>query len=249
MTHRTANAITALALVGGIYVGSTLGTAAKPAPELTPVRAAAPIEVTVDKQAVINALNTRAQIVGLTGKVAKTVTLNDSAWYGDKTYELAATGTFKLGVDTDDITVITRGNTVTVRFPQPKVISVDMPFDKAALKKDVGLLRKDLTEAELQAMYGKARESAVADIKRDRQAFDKAEESIERTIEKLLAPIPGVEDVETGKSSLVVALSTQHHRLQEIPDERCGIGDVGPHRGAPEGELLEDQAVAGEARE
>lgn len=193
MTHRTATAITSLALVGGIYVGMTASNFAKPAPELTPVRAA----VTIDKQAVINALSTRAQIVGLTGKVAKTVTLNDSAWYGDKTYELAATGTFKLGVDTSDLLITTKGNTVTVRFPQPKVISVDMPFDKAALKKNVGFMRKDLTEAELQAMYGKARESAVADIKRDRQAFDKAEESIETTIEKLLAPIPGVEDVET----------------------------------------------------
>lgn len=199
MTHRTATAITALALVGGIYVGTTFSQAAKPAPELTPVRADEPIEVTIDKQAVINALSTRAQIVGLTGKVAKTVTLNDSAWYGDKTYELAATGTFKLGVSTDDIIVSVKGNTVTVRFPQPKVISVDMPFDKAALKKDVGFMRKDLTEAELQAMYGKARSRAIADIKRDRQAFDKAEESIERTIEKLLAPISGVEDVEFTK--------------------------------------------------
>lgn len=195
MTHRTATAIASLALVGGIYVGSTLATNAKPAPELTPVRAAEPIAITVDRAAVINALSTRSQIVGLTGKVAKTVTLNDSAWYGDKTYELAATGTFKLGVQTDDIIVSVKGNTVTVRFPQPKVISVDMPFDKAALKKDVGLLRKDLTEAELQAMYGKARESAVADIKRDRQAFDKAEDSIETTIEKLMAPISGVEVV------------------------------------------------------
>jgi hypothetical protein len=196
MTHRTATAITALALVGGIYVGSTFGTSAQPAPELTPVRAAEPIAVTIDKQAIISALSTRAQIVGLTGKVAKTVTLNDSAWYGDKTYELAATGTFKLGVDTSDLIITTKGNTVKVRFPQPKIISVDMPFDKAALKKDVGFMRKDLTEAELQAMYGKARESAVADIKRDRQAFDKAEQSIESTIEKLLAPIPGVENID-----------------------------------------------------
>lgn len=196
MTHRTATAITALALVGGIYVGMTASNLAKPAPELTPVRTAEPIAVTVDRAAVLSALNTRAQIVGLTGKVAQTVNVNDSAWYGNKAYELAATGTFKLGVDTDDITVITRGNTVTVRFPQPKIISVDMPFDKAAISKDVGLLRKDLTEAELQAMYGKARSSAIADIKRDRQAFDKAEQSIERTIERLLAPIPGAENID-----------------------------------------------------
>jgi hypothetical protein len=196
MTNRTATAIASLAMVGGIYVGMTASNFAKPAPELTPVRAAEPIAVTVDRAAVLSALNTRAQIVGLTGKVAKTVTLTDNAWYGDKTYELAATGTFKLGVDTSDLIITTKGSTVTVRFPQPKIISVDIPFDKAAISKDVGFMRKDITEAELQAMYGKARASAIADIKRDRQAFDKAEQSIESTIEKLIAPIPGVENID-----------------------------------------------------
>jgi hypothetical protein len=52
----------------------------------------------VDKQAVINALSTKAQIVGLTGKVSKTIEYQADKWYGDKTYKLAATGTFKLGV-------------------------------------------------------------------------------------------------------------------------------------------------------
>ena len=132
----------------------------------------------------------------MTGKVAKTVTLTDDSWLGDKTYSLTAKGSFKIGVDTDDITVSTHGNTVTVRFPQPKIISVSLPFDKAAIEKDVGLLRKDLTEAELQAMYGNARKGAVEDIERNRQAFDEAEESVERIIERLITPIPGVENVE-----------------------------------------------------
>jgi hypothetical protein len=185
--------IAATALAGGIYVGSVL--TASPAEVLTPVDPA-PVAHYVDQQAVINALSTKAQIVGLTGKVAKTITLKNDKWYGDKTYELAATGTFKLGVDTSDIIVTTHGNTVTVKFPQPKIISVDLPFDKAKLSKDVGMLRKDLKEADLQAMYGKARTSAIDDIERNRQAFDKAEASVERTIEALIAPVSGVEHIE-----------------------------------------------------
>jgi hypothetical protein len=116
-------------------------------------------------------------------------------WYGDKTYKLAATGTFKLGVSTSDIIVTTSGNTVTVKFPQPKIISVDLPFDKAALTKDVGFMRKDMSEAQLQAMYGKARTGATEDIKRNRQAFDKAEASVERTIEALVGQVDNVKDV------------------------------------------------------
>jgi hypothetical protein len=182
--------VASVALASGIYVGTVLN--ASHAEVVTPVEA----PHYVDKQAVINALSTKAQIVGLTGKVAKTITYENDAWFGDKTYKLAATGTFKLGVDTSDIIVTTQGNTVTVKFPQPKIISVELPFDKAHLSKDVGMFRKDISEGELQALYGKARTSAIDDIKRNRQAFDKAEESVERTIEALVGQVDGVSKVE-----------------------------------------------------
>jgi hypothetical protein len=193
MKKKAVAVVTTVALASGIYAGSVL--TASPAEVLTPVEPA-PVAHYVDKQAIINALSTKAQIVGLTGKVAKTITLKDNAWYGDKTYELAATGEFKLGVNTSDIIITTQGNTVNVKFPQPKIISVDIPFDKAELSKDVSWTRKDISETELQAMFGKARTGAVEDIKRDRQAFEKASDSVERTIEALIESVDGVEEVE-----------------------------------------------------
>ncbi|MDR7001593.1 DUF4230 domain-containing protein [Neobacillus niacini] len=182
--------VASLAVAGGLYVNTVFDPGAKPIPV---EKASAHY---VDKQAVINALSTKAELVGLTGKVAKTIEYNDSEWYGDKTYKLAATGTFKLGIQTADIQVTTHGNTVTVKFPQPKIISVDIPFDKARVSKDVGMFRKDLNEAQLQAMFGKARTGAIDDIKRNRQAFDKAEASVERTIEALIKPVENVKHIE-----------------------------------------------------
>jgi hypothetical protein len=44
-------------------------------------------------------------------------------------------------------------------------------------------------------MYGKARTGATEDIKRNRQAFDKAEASVERTIEALVGQVDNVKDV------------------------------------------------------
>jgi hypothetical protein len=191
MKKKAVAVVTTVALAGGIYAGSYL---TKPSETVTPVEPA-PVAHYVAQQAVINALSTKAQIVGLTGKVAKTITLKANKWYGDKTYELAATGTFKLGVDTSDIIITTQGNTVNVKFPQPKIISVDIPFDKAELSKDVSWTRKDVSETELQAMFGKARTGAVEDIKRDRQAFEKASDSVERTIEALIESVDGVKEV------------------------------------------------------
>jgi hypothetical protein len=193
MKKKAVAVVTAVALTGGIYAGSYL---TKPHETVTPVQSAEQTAVYVDKQAVINALSTKAQLVGLTGKVTKTITYKDDQWFGDKTYELAATGTFKLGVNTSDIIITTHGNTVTVKFPQPKIISVDIPFDMAELSKDVSWTRKDISETELQAMFGKARTGAVEDIKRDRQAFEKASDSVERTIEALIESVDGVAEVE-----------------------------------------------------
>ena len=193
MKKKAVAVVTTVALAGGIYAGSYL---TKPHETVTPVQIAEQTAVYVDKQAVINALSTKAQIVGLTGKVSKTITMKDDQWFGDKTYKLAATGEFKLGVNTSDIVITTQGNTVNVKFPQPKIISVDIPFDKAELSKDVSWTRKDISEGELQAMFGKARTGAVDDIKRDRQAFEKAGDSVERTIEALIESVENVENVE-----------------------------------------------------
>ena len=183
--------VASLAVAGGLYVNTVFDNAEK---EIVPVEKASAHYV--DKQAVINALSTKAELVGLTGKVSKEVEYHADKWWGDKTYKLAATGTFKIGVSTQDIRITTHGNTVTVKFPQPKIISVDIPFDKAKVSKDVSWTRKNLDEAQLQAMFGKARTGAIDDIKRNRQAFDKAEASVERTIEALVGQVDGVKKID-----------------------------------------------------
>ncbi|MFU8688453.1 DUF4230 domain-containing protein [Rossellomorea sp. FS2] len=160
--------------------------------KLAPVQA----KQLVDKDAIIDALTETPELVGLTGDISKTVRLTDDKWFGDKTYELTLEGTFKLGVATDDVSITTQGNTVIVRLPQPRIIAVDLPFDKAAISKDVGLLRQDLSESELQALYKVAREQAVADVKVNAKAREEAEEAVENALEELIGRLPAVESVE-----------------------------------------------------
>jgi hypothetical protein len=154
-----------------------------------------PAKQLVNKQAIVSALSETPQLVGLTGDISKTVTLTDDRWFGDKTYEMTLDGTFKLGVDSKDIDVTVRGNTVVVRFPAPHIISLSLPFDKAELRKDVGLLRQDLSDAELQSLYGEARKQAVDDVKVNVKARDKAEDAVENALEDLIERLPAVESV------------------------------------------------------
>jgi hypothetical protein len=182
------------ALGATIAAGALTYTSDKPVvqtPKLTPVEA----KHYVDRAAVLNALSETPQLVGLTGNVAKTITYSDDKWFGDKTYELTLNGEFKLGVETKDIDITTRGNTVVVRFPQPKILTVDLPFDQAEIRKNVGLLRGELDESELQALYAEARKDAVHEIKINFKARDKAEKAVEHAIEDLIEQVPHVENV------------------------------------------------------
>jgi hypothetical protein len=149
----------------------------------------------VEYNSVVRALNSETQFVGLSGKIEKRVRSVDDKWYGDRTYDLTVRGDFKLGVDTKDIEVSTKGNTVTVRFPHAKVISASIPFDKAIINENVGVMRKDFTTAESQAIFGKARKAAVKEVGSDKGLKDTAETSIGRTLTRLIKEVPNVDEV------------------------------------------------------
>jgi hypothetical protein len=189
---RTAITVT---LTAAITAGTLTFYQSPDSPEANTQLAPVPTKQLVDKQAIVSALSETPQLVGLTGDISKTVTLKDDRWFGDKTYAMTLDGTFKLGVDTKDVGITVRGNTVVVRFPQPKLIAVDLPFDKAQLSKDVGFLRKDLSDSELQSLYGEARKQAVADVKVNVKARDKAEDAVEHALEDFIERLPAVESV------------------------------------------------------
>lgn len=184
-----------------LAITATLATGIAAYAVITPPKAPAqakPPEATthyVDRAAVLSALANEAQIVGLSGHAEKSIELADSKWYGDRDYKMTIAGEFKFGVDSEDIEITTKGNTIVVRFPQPKLISADFPFDRAEISKDVGMMRKDFDESELKALYGKARKAAISDIKADAKAKDRAEKAVEHAIEDLLETVPFVESI------------------------------------------------------
>lgn len=149
----------------------------------------------VDEEAVFEALEETPQIIGLTGDIEKNVKFNDKKWFGNKEYAIKLNGEFKLGIDTEDISIITHENTVIVKYPHSKIISVSLPFDYAEIDKDVGLLRKSLNEKELQSLYGEAREDAINDIKINIKARDKSDKYVENALEGLIKQVKYVDDV------------------------------------------------------
>ena len=185
MKTKAKAALAATIIAGTIYVGVNFAPISQaPAHEMKP--AIAQNAHYIDEAAIIGELKAQGEIVGGTLPVEKRVTYSADKWYGDKTVALTAIGTAKLGVKSEDIDVSVSGDTVTVRMPAAQVLSLEMPFDDASIDKDVGALRKQLTDAELQALYGEAREGAMADIERNRQAFDDAEDEVAAILKRLI---------------------------------------------------------------
>jgi Protein of unknown function (DUF4230) len=158
-----------------------------------------PTKPVLTHETIIHALVDESQIVGLSGTTSKTITFADPKWYGDRKYEITVTGTFKLGAN---ITrewlagVQVEGGTVTLPKPHVVLISADFPYDSMTVDKQVGWLRRELTDEDLRQLYRKARTQAVSDVLSDQTVRQQAERNVERTIRELLAVVPGVKAVE-----------------------------------------------------
>jgi len=183
---------TAVAIItAGIVLTTTGFNSAKPSappPE--------PAPIVLHEATVINALAAKARIVAPTGEVTKTISQQDENFWGHRIYEMTVHGDYILGVDTQDIDVSVSGNTVKVRMPQPKVVSLDLPYDEMTVTEQKSLLRKELPEAQLKALYTKAEAEVRKDIAKDDEVQAKAERQMEQAVSGLLLKINGVESVQ-----------------------------------------------------
>ncbi|MBA9027551.1 DUF4230 domain-containing protein [Peribacillus huizhouensis] len=172
-----------------LYASNAIGGSETAAPAPTP----API--ILHEATVISALRSEARIVAPTGKVTKTISQQDENFWGHRVYKMTVNGSFVLGVDTQDIVVSVEGNTITVRMPQPKVVSLDLPYDEMTLTEQKSLLRKELPDDELKALYTKAEKAVRKDIAQDRDVQAKAERQMEQAVEQIIVKINGVSQV------------------------------------------------------
>jgi hypothetical protein len=153
----------------------------------------------VSREAVISALHSEAQIVGLSGEVAKTVRYQDENWLGKRDAVMTLQGTFKLGVNIADIksdhVMVSDSGAVVIMMPKTVIISLDLPYDQMRIAKSSGLLRKDVPDEELRNMYDKARGLVISEIATDEETQHRAQLLTQQALEQLLRMVDGVEEV------------------------------------------------------
>lgn len=158
-----------------------------------------PVVHMIDKQMVINKLTENLQIVGLEGDIEKEFQYQDSKWFGDKSFTMTLHGNFKMGFNIDDIDiesiVITDDNEIIINTPDITLISLELPYDKIKINKQVDLLRKDFSETDRQLLYSKASESIKQEILNNRTINNDSIVASQNAIKNILLMIPEVKNV------------------------------------------------------
>jgi hypothetical protein len=152
----------------------------------------------IDREAVITALRSEAQIVGLSGEVDKQVRYSDENWFGAREVTMRLTGTFKIGVNIADIRsdrVFVADNVVTIVMPKPVLIALDLPYDQMRIDEDKSWLRRGLSDEKLRELYVQARGLVIGELSTDEVTQKRAQELTQQAIEQLLRVIPNVDEV------------------------------------------------------
>lgn len=188
-------------IVGSIIGVIGVGLSGKEASSIAEVseQLSVPTSNLVDAQTVIKALTENAQIVGMDGVITKEFRYTDAKWFGDKTYAMTLHGTFKTGFSVSALTeqnvVVTADNEVIISTPATELISLELPYDRIEIEKDVGTLRKDFTEVDRQLLYAKASASIRKEIEADAEVQKEAVQASQQALRAILAIVPGVRKV------------------------------------------------------
>lgn len=196
-----------LGLIGSLIVGAVFYYTALPA-VTTPVKSETNhvrlAENSIDRHSVISALSEESEIVGLSGKVSKTIVYHDKLFdsgsefidgFAERTYQITLNGTFKLGMQINAIDFVIGKRSVDVITPNVTLIALELPYDQMVIESDVGVLRRDLSDEDKQRLYALAKTKVIREIMSDRETVYTAEFHTQKAIEKLLRSVPNVENV------------------------------------------------------
>jgi hypothetical protein len=157
----------------------------------------------IDKDMVIQAIHSKAEMVGLEGHVQKTFTYTDSlfeshGWLqdtlGSRTLDMTTNAVFKMGIDLNDIKpedVQVIGHSLFIKIPKQILISMDVPYDQIIYKVKTGLIRSELSEHEKQLLYTEARKLLTDNVMGNQSIIDKSVNGVEDALRGLLEKVPG----------------------------------------------------------
>lgn len=152
----------------------------------------------ISEEMVLGKLKEKSQIVSVEQPISKTDTKVDDGLLGERHTELRVNGTYKLGLDTDDIHITHIDNEqgiVYIQLDKPELISLELPYDQIEIDKTQGFFRLAMDESEEKVFYQSVHNNIKKEILNDKEIMSQANLNNQRVIKELLINLPGVEQI------------------------------------------------------
>lgn len=152
----------------------------------------------ISKEMVLSSLQAKAELVSYEQDLFKVEEHHDKSLFGQRVTELTMKGSYKMGLDTADITVThidNQNGTVYVELPKPKVISMDVPYDRIEFDKEQGWFRLAMSEEEQKNFYRSAINSMRNELNTDPQILQTANLYNQEVVRDLILKVSNVKRV------------------------------------------------------
>ena len=153
---------------------------------------------TVTEELVLGKLTSQSELVSFEQPIHEKAIHKDDNWLGERHTEIVVSGTYKMGMDISEVKlkhVDSVNGFIYIELPEPKLISLEIPYDKVYIHKEKGALRKKMSESEQKELYKIVEDDIRKQIKKDKEIKKQANTFNELALRNFLLEIGGVKEV------------------------------------------------------
>jgi hypothetical protein len=152
----------------------------------------------ISEKMIMDKLQQKSQIVSLQQNLHKKDTLVDDSWMGERHTELSINGTYIMGLETKDIIIkhIDNENGILyIKLPEPKLISLEIPYDEIEFDKTQGFFRLAMNEEEQKTFYKAVEKNIRNELMSDEELLRQADVFNKDAVMDIMKLIPEIKSV------------------------------------------------------
>lgn len=152
----------------------------------------------INEQMILSKLQSKSEIVSIQQNIDQTYTDIDKGWSGDRHTEIHIKGTYKMGLETSSIKINYIDNEigiVYIKLGEPKLVSLEIPFNDIQFDKSQGFFRLSMSEQEEKQFYKAVEKNVRDELMSNKEVLKQAELFNQEHIWELLSMLPMVKSV------------------------------------------------------
>lgn len=150
----------------------------------------------VTEEMVLQKLKSKAQIISMEQSFSNAYTKVDDSWMGERHTKFDVSGVYRMGLEIEDIKVKRiEQNIIHIELPEPKLISLEIPYDQIVIHKEKGLFRSEMNDEDKKHTYIAIEKEIIKEITSDTEIIKQANLYNQDVVKSILNDLAGVSGV------------------------------------------------------